>query len=330
MSIFKTNIQSRIAARLRGKSAPILSANPSRAGDLIDTIPNFDAVEDPESWEAKTGRMFADAEADPAFANVLEVSFLEQDVAKSYRRCADSLAPKAISDLLLLLGVKKTAPIADVGSGRGHFPNAMSLLGHSDITVMEPNSNFYTGTGYLKSLDNPGIKIINDIPEWRSVSNRFDAVTSYATVHHWQHIPQVMIDLRRTLKADGYWLMCSEFIANDAKSFVKSMYSHPTAFKYNSYEWSYPASVYVDLAESVGLKLVGVIPMHYHGNALQGQVGGEKDHGRLDAWVEANLLRAGGTVEAFWDEVDHFRRHRKGKRYYTQPQAMIFQRHSPD
>ncbi|MES1990139.1 MAG: hypothetical protein V4441_04195 [Pseudomonadota bacterium] len=39
MSIFKTNIQARISARLRGKPDPVLPAILAVPRDLIDTIP---------------------------------------------------------------------------------------------------------------------------------------------------------------------------------------------------------------------------------------------------------------------------------------------------
>ena len=273
--------------------------------------------------------MFADARADPAFQKDLEDAYLEEDMETSFRRCIASTAPTAVLSLLQRLGVDGNAKIADVGAGRAHFAYAMSRLSALNITVMEPNDNWYTGTGYLRSLGDHDIEIVNSVDDWRKITCRFDAIISYANVHHWQHIPKVMIDLRRALKPGRYWLMCSEFFANTPDALLGAMHSHATARRYNCYEWPYPASVYADLAASVGLELAGVIPQHYRGNEFLVHHSPAKiDHRDLDVFVDMNLLS--GTVDAFWDEVDFFRRARKGKRYYTLPQVMVFRRVSPD
>lgn len=329
MGLFKKNIQSRINGR-RHAGPVVLPTDSGEAGDGFDTFPFLNAFEDPAQWEATTARMFADARNDPVFASVLQASYLEEDMEASFRRCINSPAPHAVSMLLNRLGLTRGAAIVDVGSGRGHFPYALSRLGHGDLTVMEPNDKWHTGTGYLRSLNDHRISFVGGFDEWRSIANRFDAAVSFGTVHHWQHIPQGMMDLRRTLKAGGYWIMAAEFFANSSREFLSAMYGHDTATRYNSYEWAYPASTYADMAESVGLKLAGVIPHHYRGNAFLASPSPDNiDHSGLDRWVDENLLS--GTVEAFWDEVDAMRRTTgKRRRYYTHPQALIFRRVAPD
>ena len=331
MRLFRKNIQSRINRR-HSDGHVTIPTDTGQGGDGFDTFPFLNAFEDPAEWEATTAQMFADARADPAFAEILKLSYLEEDLPASFQRCMDSPAPMAISDVLNRLGVSRDASIVDVGSGRGHFPYALSRLGYDDLTVMEPNDNWHTGTGYLRSLPDHHIKIINSFDTWRGLRNQFDAAVSFGTVHHWQHIPQGMMDLRRTLKPGGYWIMAAEFFANSSREFLSAMYNHNTATRYNSYEWAYPASVYADMAESVGLKLAGVIPHHYRGNAFLASPSPDNiDHCGLDNWVDENLLIEGGTVEAFWTEVDALRRTTgKRRRYYTQPQALIFRRVAPD
>jgi hypothetical protein len=118
--------------------------------------------------------------------------------------------------------------------------------------------------------------------------------------------------------------MISEFFANTPREFLALVNGHPTASRYHSYEWAYPASAYVDLVQTSGFNLVGVIPQKYHGNEFLGySVPNDPD---LSLWVDENLISPNGTVEAFWSEVDAFRRSCSGNHNYMTPQVLIFQR----
>lgn len=189
---------------------------------------------------------------------------------------------------------------------------------------MDPNGEWYTGTGYLASLEDHRIQLINDMNEWQKIVGRFDAVVSSGTVHHWQHIPRSTIDTRRVMKPGAYWLMIAECFANTGGEFLSRLNGHPTAKRYHSYEWAYPASAYVDLVQTCGLSLVGVIPQAYHGNAFRGY--SVPNDPVLSEWVDKNLIAPNGTVEAFWNEVDAFRRTRSGAHIYMILQVLIFQR----
>ena len=101
--------------------------------------------------------------------------------------------------------------------------------------------------------------------------------------------------------------------------------SHPTSTRFGSYEWAYPASAYVDLVQTSGFLLVGVIPLQYKGAKFYS--GGDCPiNEQLDRWVDENLTAPNGTVEAFWSEVDAWRRGITRERYFTVPQVLIFQR----
>jgi hypothetical protein len=194
---------------------------------------------------------------------------------------------------------------------------------------MDPNGKWFSGTGYLKSLPDHNISIVNDLPAWRGTFGKFDAIVSSGTVHHWQHIPAVSIDMRRVMKPGAYWLMISEFIANSPRELIANLKGHPTATRYRSYEWPYSASTYVDLVQSAGFALAAVIPHYYNNNEFLGWCAPHPPGlsvERFSRQVDEALLTPGGTVEAFWDEVDTFRRRDDGWRIYTSPQVFIFQR----
>jgi 2-polyprenyl-3-methyl-5-hydroxy-6-metoxy-1,4-benzoquinol methylase len=290
----------------------------------MDRFRMSDGFEDPEKWERALKQAFEDAKTDKEMADVLRYAFLEEDPSASFRHFQELPAAGAISRLLAKLGVDKSGVIADVGCGRGHLAYALHKMGHERLTAMDPNGNYFTGTAYLSSLNDHKIEIVNDLDKWRETHGKFDAIVSAGTVHHWQHIPQVVIDCRRTMKPGAYWLMISEFYARTPREFLSLLSNHPTAKKYGSYEWAYPASVYADLIQSVGFKLAGVIPWSYNKNEFL-YTPTPLDQ-KLTRWVNRNLLKPNGTVEAFWNEVDLFRRFRFGPTNYLAPQVMIFQR----
>lgn len=216
------------AAPANPTKPPILVSKPIGVGsDDMDRFDLADGFEDPVQWEKTMHQAFKDAEEDEALAEVLRSNFLEKDLAASFQRFQDSRAPAAISKLLGRLGVSLEAPIADVGCGRGHLAFAIHRLGHKNVTAMDPNSEWFTGTGYLKSRSDHNIKIVNSLDQWRDHLCTFDAVVSSGTVHHWQHIPRIAIDLRRVIKPGGYWLMLSEYFANTPREFLTSLNSHP-------------------------------------------------------------------------------------------------------
>jgi hypothetical protein len=99
------------------------------------------------------------------------------------------------------------------------------------------------------------------------------------------------------------------------------MQNHPTASRSQHYEWFYPASAYVDLIQSVGFSLVGVIPFGYRNNELLGLNQANSDE--LTAEVDSDMA---ATVDHFWDEVEALRRKKPVAERYSVPQAMIFRR----
>jgi SAM-dependent methyltransferase len=301
------------------------------AGAFPDDMDRFrwtNGFEDPKQWEAALVGAYEDAKREPELAELFRLHLLEEDVGASFEFFRQSTVPHAVDALLGRLGVTKQDPVADVGCGRAHAAYALHKLGYERVTAMDPNSEWHTGTGYLASRDDHNIRVVNDLAAWRGTGGEYGAVVSSGTVHHWQHIPQVAIDTRRVLRPGGYWLMISEFFANTSRQLLDLLNNHPTSTRYNTYEWAYPASVYVDLVQTAGLLLVGVIPLRYKKAAFFAGTALPEDEAG-DRWVDANLLKPNGTVEAFWNEVDRFRRGSTEPRNFTEAQVLIFRRVEP-
>ena len=183
--------------------------------------------------------------------------FFKQDRAEAFRYFCNSGIAEHYDRLLSLLGVSKDAAVCDLGCGPGYLAYALDQLGYKNVVAMDPNGEWSTGTGYLHSIA-PNIEIINDLSVWRSTMGRFDAMVARATMHHWQHIPMVAVDARRTLKPGAPWIVMHEFVANLPHELAACMNGHLLAVQYRTYEWPYPAAVYVDLMKSVGFDLVAI------------------------------------------------------------------------
>jgi len=192
---------------------------------------------------------------------------------------------------------------------------------------MDPSDQ---STAYLASVAGKRIEIINDLERWRSIRGRYDALVSMATIHHWQHIPWIALEARRTMKSGAYWFAVMEWFANTPKEFLMAMTHHPTRERYKCYEWAYPASAYVDLIQSVGFNLAAAVPLHYRRNVFRYppdavQIPDTIDQDALNDIVDRHLMGPNGTAEMFWAEVDA-RRRKPGLRLLTRPQVLVFQR----
>jgi 2-polyprenyl-3-methyl-5-hydroxy-6-metoxy-1,4-benzoquinol methylase len=268
--------------------------------DFIDALNFHDTFENPERYEATMARIYDDARANPTLAEVLRVNFLQQDRAEAFRNFCGSGIAEHYDRLLSLLGVSKDATICDLGCGPGYLAYALSRLGYKNMVAMDPNGEWSTGTGYLQAIA-PNIEVINDLSSWRNTTGRFDAMVARATMHHWQHIPMVAVDARRTLKPGAPWIVMHEFVANSPHELAACMNGHLLAVQYRTYEWPYPASVYVDLMKSVGFDLVAI-----------GRVGALR-----------SKFSFGSSRRRFWRQV--YRAHRRG-RGDIDSEVMIFGR----
>jgi SAM-dependent methyltransferase len=274
-------------------------------------------------------QIYADAKTDSTLADALTLYHAQENCEEAFEGYAASPLPRAISDLLARLGVQKHHAVCDMGCGKGRLAFALHRLGYVDVSAMDPNDQWYSGTGFLNSIAGSDIKIINAIAEWRNIFNRFDALLSASTIHHWQNIPRVALDARRTMKPGGIWIAFAEWFADTPAEFVREMTTHPTRTRYKNYEWAYPASAYVDLIQSVGFELIAVIPLYYRNNEfVQSKPAhpGDATITEIDSLVDRKLVgRPDGTVDLFWAEVGRQRNHPEAN-IFTRPQAFVFQR----
>ncbi len=285
-------------------------------------------VEDPARHERVICDQQALSPTNPQIRSLLESIFLELDRAASFQRFLAGYELKTILKLLGLFGVSQSQKICEIGGGPGFLSWALSSSGFDQMHLMEPNGEFNTGTGYLRSrADSSRIKIHNNMDQWHAGPERYPVVITKNCIHHFKNITQAAASIRQKMTPNGVWLAFREWFAETPQELYSQISSHPYCQPHGLYEWPYPAWQYIENIELAGFKARAVIPAGYANNTLalyQENTGGP-DIESLTAQIDELLKRSPqATVESFWQEVLRNRFQNGATRFFSRPQAMIF------
>lgn len=190
--------------RTPAHSPPLLRYAPGEPDDEIDQLAFDDHFEDPGAYERAIAELIARAEVDPDARELLIQTRMHPDRADVFRRFYAAGTHRELIRLMRYFGIDEQARLCDVGCGPGYTAWSLYRDGFKHVAAMDPNGSYITGTGYLAEAT-PEINIIGSMDEWARGSRNLDAIVSKATVHHWQHIPQGAIQVRRNLKPGGLW-----------------------------------------------------------------------------------------------------------------------------
>ncbi|PZV02313.1 MAG: hypothetical protein DCF24_02155 [Cyanobium sp.] len=304
----------------------LIKTEPGKEWDGMDElvlVKDIEGKDDEEFWE----RLRADAQTDPDISKLFDVYNLWGSPAELFEQFYNLGVAQSIAELMRRFGITEQCCIADVGCGWGWLPFSLDRLGYKDLVAMEPSN----AVRHLKEATEERIEIVTDLDCWRSIRHRFDALVSVATIHHWDHIPWIALEARRTMKSGAFWFVVMEWFADTPAEFIQAMETHPTRVRYHQYEWAYPVTAYVDLIQSVGFSLSAVIPFYYRNNSLltvgsQAPTPDTIDQEQLNDLVDQHLTGENGTVEMFWAEVDANRRRPNSYKLFTRPQVLVFRR----
>src|SRR5260370_3399579 len=214
------------------KQSVVIHRGYGSADDDIDKMDLARGFENPARWEDTIKSAQQEAKNDKSLAAILSSIYLQEGRREAFETFDVSEIPDAISSFILRFGISKSSVICDLGCGPGHLAYALSKRRFKNISAMDPNGEWNTGTGYLRSVAGNRINIITDLKESRSIGGKFDAIVSHATIHHWQHIPLVAMDARRPMKPGPLWVAVSEYFANSPREFVSALHFHPNASRY--------------------------------------------------------------------------------------------------
>jgi SAM-dependent methyltransferase len=309
-----------------GRSFPTAAAH-GEAPDALDELRLYDERPPDETFTIEM--ILDDARTDAALAEMVELFHLRGTPQERFEARFRSGTAQELTQLMARFGVGPDSHICDLGCGSGWLAYSLDRLGFTRVVAMDTSP---PATEDLREVAGDRIEVIHELGEWRSIRHRFDALVSVATVHHWQHVPWVALDARRTMRPGAYWFVSMEWFADTPAEFLDAMTTHPTRQRYRLYEWAYPASAYVDLIQPVGFTLVAVLPLYYRTSGLvtvKPSTPPQIDQDELDRLVDERLQGPNGTVEFFWSEVDARRRDPQGPRLFTRPQVLVFQRTAP-
>lgn len=298
--------------------------------DSIDTrrLNILSLEEDPARHEAVIVGQQDDAS--PGIRFLLESTYLDKDRAAAFARFHDGLEFQTMRRLFDILDVKPEARICEIGGGAGFLSWALARNGFTDVTLVEPNGNYNTGTGYLRArADAASVVIHNDLHAWHAGEDSYDLVVTKNCIHHFRNIAQAAAGIRQKMRPGGRWFAFREQFADTPRELYELLADHPYCQEHGLYEWAYPASHYVEALELAGFKLSAVVPSGYANHALAAYRNdpGDDEARKLTAQVDELLSRGPhGTVTGFWNEVA---RNRAGNgaavRFFSRPPLMIFE-----
>jgi hypothetical protein len=290
----------------------------------------FNLKEDPDLWEELVRKEIALGYSDPVASAVIESMYWEEDRETAFQRFLQSLDFSYIRRVLSYFGVSHPDSISEIGGGNGQLVWALSQVGFQHLTLLEPNSHYITGTGYLRwRPDARAIMICNDLTQWYASPEKYQVIITRNCVHHFKNISMTAASIRQKIEPSGLWFMFREWYADSPLELYSLIRTHPYCQKYGVYEYPFPASHYIEATEIAGFKLIGIVPARYSNDCLGAYV---QDEGlpstRRFTWLIDRLLQSWPklTVLAYQTELFANRYLRGQFRWFTRPQVMIFRR----
>ena len=260
--------------------------------------------------------------------NMLEALYLDKDREASFQRfCASKEFKILFNEIARHAGYDWNAKICEIGAGPGFLAVALAKSGFKNISILEPNNEWITGTGFISnSAHKYGVHVWNDLDEWYESDELYDLIITKACVHHFENVSKVAAEIRCKMCGDGKWLMFDEYFANSAEEFYSALRDHAHVIKYGQYEWPYSASLYVELMQLVGYKLIEVLPNKYENNYLIRNISSKINQTKIVTVASKILIKFKMTVIAF--KIEHyvfncFKINNKF-RHFTAPQLLVF------
>lgn len=268
------------------------------------------------------------AKTDPVTNTLLESIYLEKDRVSSFQRFCESQEYRALfNEILRHTGGNLNAKICEVGAGQGFLGVALAISGFKNVSMLEPNDEWITGTGFITNTARQyGVHIWNDLNNWYDSDELYDFIITKACVHHFGNVSKVAAEIRCKIDRDGKWLMFDEYFANSADDLYLALVDHSHVIKYGQYEWPYSAALYVDLMQLVGYKLDEVIPTRYENNYIARNTLEKVKLAKTVTMITRVLIKFRMTVIAFKLEVflDNCFGINRRLRLFTFPQLLVF------
>ena len=228
--------------------------NPSKRENAIALMREL--REDPSLKEAAVKREQEIALTDPEVSDFLTLLHMEADRASALDNfLAGGLAEDVIDTIKHFFGDAKDLRICEIGGGDGFLAAALVQAGYSNVDVMEPASEFMTGTGYLETRPEfEAIRLFNDLDAWYADETIYDLIITNACIHHFENPIVASSQIRLKMRDNALWLAFAEYFSEDYEETISQLNKHRHAVLYRLYEWPYSADLYKRMLEAGGFK----------------------------------------------------------------------------
>ncbi|MCD0459031.1 class I SAM-dependent methyltransferase [Roseiconus lacunae] len=301
-----------------------------KAPQMLDQLELFSLREEPAINEQMIVDENERAKSDELSAKILESVYWESDRDRAFERYHESLDFQTTLKLFKTFGVEKKQSIVEIGGGSGFLSWALTQEGYQDISLLEPNPNWITGTGYLRSRDDAkAIQIENSLDDFYASDRTYDTVVTRNCVHHFPNMTFVAACIRQKLNPGGRWVMIREPYVETAHELYRFLQGHPYSQGYGIYEFGFPAAHFARSLSMAGLRLRAAVPEPYANQTLALY---SNDRGsRLNRWMTAavdQILDKTPTLTrfGFWAEQMLRDCFKMRTAFFTRPQVMVFDR----
>jgi hypothetical protein len=218
--------------------------------------------------------------------------------------------------------------MCEIGAGSGYLSWALIKAGFEDLTILEPNTHYVTGTGYLTSR--PDAQTINCFSSeqcWYEDGRIYDNILTHNCIHHFRGIGYVAACIRTKMRPNARWFALREWYADTAAETYERLLAHPYALKYGVYEFPYSSLQMTQAIEAAGFRLEGVLPAGYRDDVLAQYVPVLEHHRARDLALDLLLSRRPGVLADLY-RLEHILNACTPAHLalFTRPQLMVFRR----
>ncbi|BET69683.1 hypothetical protein ASA1KI_46010 [Opitutales bacterium ASA1] len=191
---------------------------------------------------------------DPAFADLIRDSYLDEDVLAAAARFGASGEWRAVRDLLDPW--IRDASVVDLGAGNGMASLALLEAGARNVHAVEPDPSAEVGRGALARVcEGRAVRIVDAFGESLPLPDHCaDIVYARQVLHHTTDLEQTIREVARVLRPGGAFLACREHVADTPEELRAFLAAHPV-HRFTKGENAFPLARYRDAIAAAGLLL---------------------------------------------------------------------------
>lgn len=193
--------------------------------------------------------------ADPAYADMVYDSYLDEDLAGSGERF---LASDEFRETCALIeGRHRDGVVIDLGAGTGIASYAFARSGARLVHAVEPDPSDLVGRGAISALcAGLPVEIVDAVGAGIPLPDQSaDVIYTRQVLHHIKDLPEALRECARLLKPGGYFFACREHVVDDAEQMRVFLHNHPMHQRAGN-EGAHSLPAYQAAIEGAGLQLV--------------------------------------------------------------------------